>query len=211
MTLEDLHRQVPADWYYRSIKENIFQRFWHTRRFTEIRKFIEPMGGTILDIGSADGTFTSVILESSKATKVIGIDVNEKAVAWAKDHWSRVPTLTFQVGDAHHLNFPDRYFDAVFCLEALEHITNPNQVFKEIDRVLKPSGYALFLVPTDNILFRIIWYFWTRGRGRIWQDCHVNSFRGDSLRNIVEPYLHVDQTHRFLFGMLYIVKVRKYQ
>ncbi|KKS10939.1 MAG: hypothetical protein UU67_C0091G0005, partial [Candidatus Daviesbacteria bacterium GW2011_GWB1_41_5] len=36
---------------------------------------IEPAGGKILDIGSADGTFTKVIIEKSKATKVVGIDV----------------------------------------------------------------------------------------------------------------------------------------
>jgi len=55
------HKNVPADWYYRSIKENIIQKYVHTRRFKEVAKLIEPTGGKILDIGSADGMFTSVI------------------------------------------------------------------------------------------------------------------------------------------------------
>ena len=69
---EELHENIPPDWYYRSIQENIFQRYWHKRRFEEVGALIEPTGGRILDIGSADGVFTKVILDKSKASKIIG-------------------------------------------------------------------------------------------------------------------------------------------
>src|SRR3989344_4487311 len=122
----DLHKNVPPDWYARSIKENFLQRFWHLTRFAEIKNMIEPFdsaqGRKILDVGSADGTFTKIILEKSKAQKVIGIDVLASSVSYAKRKFARSKKMSFQVADAHNLPFKENEFDAVFCLEALEHV-----------------------------------------------------------------------------------------
>src|SRR3989344_6042742 len=104
-----LHKNVPPDWYWRSIKENVFQKYWHGCRFEEVGKLVESSGGTILDIGSADG---------------------------------------------------------VFALEVLEHVFEPMEVFREVKRVLKKEGYGVFLVPSDNFLFKnIVWPVWTKFRG----------------------------------------------
>ena len=65
---EELHERVPPNWYYVSIRENTFQRYWHSRRFQEVKSMIEPVGGEVLDIGSADGVFTKVILDNTRAT-----------------------------------------------------------------------------------------------------------------------------------------------
>ena len=152
-----LHQNVPPDWYYRSIKENIFQRFWHKTRFKEISKLVEKTDGKILDIGSADGVFTKVILEKSGARKVIGIDVLKSSVDWANKHW-KTKRVEFILADANDLKFEDETFDAVFALEVLEHVEKPFEILKDIKRVLKKDGYAVFLVPTDSLLFEIICY-----------------------------------------------------
>jgi len=182
----DLHSHVPPDWYYRSIKENIFQRFWHTRRFEEVAKLIEPSGGRILDIGSADGTFSKVILDKSKADELVGIDVLKTSVDWANRHWRRNRKMKFKLGDAHKLNFKTQSFDAVFMLEVLEHIYQPKNVLKEIKRVLKRKGYAVFLVPSDSILFKAVWFIWTKFRGKIWEHTHIQSFRNNYLSRLVK-------------------------
>ena len=148
-----LHENVPPDWYYSSIKENYLQRIWHKSRFREVKKISERVDGKVLDIGSADGVFTKVILEGTKAKKVIGIDVLKSSVVWANKHWKRNKRLKFKVGDAHKLDFKAGEFDAVFSLEVLEHVEDPKKTLKEIKRVLRKGGYAVFLVPTD------IWYF----------------------------------------------------
>ncbi len=70
----DLHEHVPPDWYHQSINRNLLQRFWHTRRFRTIAPLMEP-GKRILDIGCVDGVFWKVILDSSGANEVIGMDV----------------------------------------------------------------------------------------------------------------------------------------
>ncbi len=210
-TAEELHKNVPPDWYYASIKRNLLQRYWHTRRFSEVGKLIEPTGGKILDIGCADGMFTHVILEKSNADKIIGIDVLKSSIEWAKKHWKSNKKIKFKVGDAHNLDFNPDTFDAVFALEVLEHVHKPEVVLKEIRRVLKKGGYAVFLVPSDNTLFNIIWFFVRKfWWAKIWDDTHIQSYRKNYLPKLAkENGFKINTERKFILGMLHLVKVRK--
>lgn len=49
--------------------------------------------------------------------------------------------------DIEKMTFEDASFDAVICLEVLEHVTNPFQAVAEIKRVLRESGKLLLTVP----------------------------------------------------------------
>lgn len=212
LSASELHQNVPPDWYFSSIRRNPFQRFWHKARFREVGKLIEPVSGDVLDIGSADGVFTKVILDKAKPKKIMGIDVLESSVDWANNHWKNTKKMFFRVGDAHKLYFPSESFDAVFALEVFEHVFKPKVVLSEIKRVLKRNGYVVILVPSDNILFTIIWWFVTTfAWARIWRDCHVQSFsRKNPLVEVVEKSgLKVEVDGKFLLGMLNIVKARK--
>lgn len=207
----ELHKNVPPDWYARSMKENVLQRFWHTTRFREVGRMIPRTSGKILDIGCADGTFTKAILENSKAKKIIGIDVLSSSVAYAKKRFARSKKLSFKVADAHKLPFSDKEFDAVFCLETLEHVEDYKKVIKEMHRVLKNSGYTIVLVPSENWLFRfIIWPLWTLWRGKIWRGTHLNNFSADKLvRFMGKEGFMIQNNHKFLLGMLQAIKAVK--
>jgi ubiquinone/menaquinone biosynthesis C-methylase UbiE len=162
----DLHHNLPVDYYQKAIKKNPLQAFWHKRRFVNISKLAEKVNGKVLDIGCADGTFTKIILEKTKAKQIIGIDILEKVVNHASKRFKKNKKMKFQVADAHDLPFKDNSFEAVFCLEAMEHIINPKKVFKEIKRVLAPGGYLIVLVPTDSFLFQACWFVVLRTWGK---------------------------------------------
>ena len=211
-TAEELHQNVPPDWYFASMRRNVFQRYWHERRFSAVREIADPVKGKILDIGSADGVFSEVIQRSTSAGEVIGIDVLKSSVNWANKHWKKNKKLKFRVGDAHDLKFKAGTVDAFFALEVLEHVFDPLKVFKEVKRVLKKGGYAIFLVPSDNLLFTIIWWFVTTfWWARIWQDCHVQSFsqKNKLSETVAKAGLKIEVDKTFLLGMLNIVKARK--
>jgi ubiquinone/menaquinone biosynthesis C-methylase UbiE len=210
-TAEELHKNVPPNWYFISIRENILQRYWHGRRFDEVGRLIEPTGGRILDIGSADGVFTNVILEKSKADKVIGIDVLKSSVDWASKHWKRNGKLKFMIADAHKLPFESEYFDAVFAMEVLEHVHKPETVLSEVKRVLKKDGYAVFLVPTDSLLFRTLWEnIWLKTRGKIWDETHIQTYRDDTLVKLSKKVgFKLVVNKKFILGMLQAIKLRK--
>lgn len=205
-----IHRNVPPDWYERGIKENIFQRFWHSRRFSEVGKLIENSDGKILDIGCADGTFTKVILNHSGADLVIGVDILPSSISYAKKRFAKNKKLKFQVADAEELPFKRDEFDAVFCFEVLEHVFSPQKVLKETKRVLKRNAYAVFLVPTENLLFKIIWFFWENTKGWIWKGTHVQKFTNLQLNKLIEKTgFKIIAEKKFLLGMLEAVKVIK--
>lgn len=207
-----LHEQVPPDWYYQSIKLDPLQRYWHKRRFEEVSKLIEPVRGEILDIGCADGMFSKVVLDKSKARKLIGIDVLKTSVAWANKHWAKTGKMKFMVGNAHQLKFPTETFDAVVALEVLEHVYRPLDVLKEIKRILKKNGYAVLLVPADSSLFRIIWFFWLHfyPRGWVWRETHIQTYKNNYLPKLCKNAgFEVEANNKFILGMLQAVKVRK--
>jgi 2-polyprenyl-3-methyl-5-hydroxy-6-metoxy-1,4-benzoquinol methylase len=206
----DLHKNVPPDWYKKSIEENALQRFWHLTRFKQVGKMVEPTKGSILDVGSADGTFTKIIVERSKAKKVIGIDVLESSVNYSKKRFAKSRVMSFRMADAHNLPFKDKQFDAVFCLETLEHVEDPIKVVSEMGRVLTDEGYLVILVPAENLLFRMLWPIWLLGKGRIWRGTHLNHFSSDQVLDVIRKNgFEIVENNKFLWGMLQAAKARK--
>lgn len=212
LTAEELHVNVPKNWYFESIKVDTFQRFWHKKRFEKVSEVIEPVTGKILDIGCNDGTFSKIILDKSGASQLIGMDVIKKTVDWANSHWKNTGKMKFMVADAHKLPFNSESFDAVFVLEVLEHVFDPTKVLNEVKRVLKKNGYAVFLVPSDSLLFRIIWFFWLNfyPRGNVWRETHIQTYKKNFLTKISRKVgfkIVIDK--KFQLGMLHLVKVKK--
>jgi len=208
---EDLHHNVPANWYYQSLKIDPLQRFWHNSRFREVKKVSEK-AENVLDIGCADGIFTNVILNATFAKKITGLDVVKTSILWAKKHWKNNKKMNFVVGDAHDLKFESDTFDAVYCLEALEHVVNPIKVLSEFKRVMKNGGFGVFLVPSDNYLFRIIWWLWLHfyPRGWVWRDTHIQTYKDNYLSKVCKKIgFKIEIDKKFNLGMLHLVKVRK--
>lgn len=205
-TLLERHKEVSSDHYDLAIKSNIFQRYWHLKRFREVDKFIIPIFGSILDIGCHSALFTQRIKQKINAKKIYGIDISQQAVLRARQ---RIPEGYFQVADAQDLPFEDNVFDAVFCLEVLEHLDHPERVVSEIKRVLKKGGYGIILVPTDNLLFKLIWFLWNL-KYRVWSHTHVHSFTDSKLEDLIEMNkLKITHSKTFNLGMLKLVKFLK--
>src|SRR4030043_310256 len=206
------HEKVPPNWYYQSLKVDLFQKIWHKRRFSEVEKFIEPGGGKILDIGCADGMFSKIVFDKSKADEYIGIDILIPSIAWAKKQLKKYKNMKFKVGNAHNLNFQSSTFDAVIALEVLEHVNDPVKVLSEIKRILKIGGYAILLVPSDSILFRFIWFLWLHfyPRGWVWRETHIRTYKNNYLPEICRNAgFRLEEDKKFNLGMLHLVKERK--
>ncbi|HUT81873.1 MAG TPA: class I SAM-dependent methyltransferase [Candidatus Bathyarchaeia archaeon] len=107
-----------------------------------------PEGGRVLDAGCGGGIpFTKYL---SDAFEVIGIDISETQIKLAKKN---VPKAQFFIKDMTQLDFPDNYFDGILAYYSIIHIPREEQegLFKNLFRMLKPNGVALFsLHSTDD-------------------------------------------------------------
>ncbi len=132
--------------------EDIGQTGWLTAAEQDL--FIDWLGLSkkdhLLDVACGSGRPTIRIAEVT-GCKATGIDLHDEAVssaiAYAKQLGLEART-NFQVGNAAEpLDFADDQFDALMCIDAINHLPNRIEVLKEWHRVLKPGGLVLFTDP----------------------------------------------------------------
>lgn len=205
-TLLEIHEDVPADHYDQGIKKNLFQKYWHWRRFVEVLKVIKPVEGPILDVGCHSGTFTQHLLKKTGSQDIYGIDISRSAIALAK---KRIPFGYFQVIDAVKLPFKNNFFDTVFCLEMMEHVDDPVVILKEIKRVAKVGSRIYILVPSENRLFKLIWFLWTMYYHH-WSHAHVQHFSKGLLERLIKEIgFKIITVKTFHSGMLKLIVAQK--
>lgn len=93
--------------------------------------------GTLLDIGSGDSWLASHL---DSGVRYISVDTPMTGKAL---YGSR-PVI---FADGMKLPFRDACIDAAVCLEVAEHVSNPQRLLSEINRVLKPGGLLFISVP----------------------------------------------------------------
>lgn len=96
----------------------------------------------ILDVGCGHSTLLADVYSKTNHTYGIDPDINAvKRNRLIKD---------VKQGYAENLPYNDNFFDVVVCAWVFEHLSKPQDAFKEIYRVLKPRGEFVFLTPNKK-------------------------------------------------------------
>lgn len=170
--LDKVIAQVPVNYYQNGVETNLLQKYWHSKKWRTLSRFLGDISrGKLLDVGCADGTTAVYIAKQYPKIEVYGMDYFDKVIKYAKKIH---PEVEFLHGDAHKIPFKPKTFDVVVATEVLEHLENPKQALSEIHRVLKPGGILIIGQDTDSLLFRIIWWFWSRWKGSVWDNSHIS-------------------------------------
>jgi ubiquinone/menaquinone biosynthesis C-methylase UbiE len=98
----------------------------------------------VLEVGSGRGGGASFVARYHRPAKIIGADFSPQAVELCRKRHASVPNLSFVVGDAEHLPFPDASFDAVLNVESSHCYGHIEKFFAEAARMLRPGGYFLY-------------------------------------------------------------------
>jgi ubiquinone/menaquinone biosynthesis C-methylase UbiE len=109
-------------------------------------------GKDVLEYGCSDG---SQALDNLRLPEICsslkGIDISDKAIEKARDRAKRLgyQNAEFHVMNAEAMSFPDGMFDVVFGRGILHHL-ELERSFREISRVLKGGGLAIFSEPLGH-------------------------------------------------------------
>jgi len=132
--------------------EDIGQNSWLTAdeqdRFLPWLKLTR--GKVLLDVACGAGG-PALRIAAISGCSAVGIDMNDDAIAAAKslsDKCRLSDRVQFQIGDATRpLLFPDCSFDAITCIDAINHFPERRRVVADWARLLKPGGRLLFTDP----------------------------------------------------------------
>lgn len=184
--LLDIWQQPGPDYYQRGVKKNVLQKIWHFGKLRAVLSLINKSDVNprdILDVGCASGWFLSRMAVEYPKASYTGIDVYKDGVEYGKKKYKKLKLI---VNDAHKMPFEKDSFDTVVCAEVLEHVVNPQDVLKEIRRVLKKEGVAVIEMDTGNLLFKLVWHWWTNLRHGVWENAHIQEFNTYKLKKMIE-------------------------
>jgi 2-polyprenyl-3-methyl-5-hydroxy-6-metoxy-1,4-benzoquinol methylase len=164
--------------------------YGHAR--TEIAPLMPARAGRVLEVGCGRGATLAWLTHTGRCTHTTGIELFAQAADAARAVVDRV-----EAGDAEKLLgvvAQEGKFDAVLCLDVLEHLHDPWAFVRRIPPLLNPGGVLIVSVPnvrhwrvSADLLFRGRWRYADAG---VLDRTHLRFFTRESARELVaEPRL----------------------
>ena len=123
----------------------------HRGRFNlGLKLAAEFRGKRVLDYGSGDGSFLAMLMRAPSAPALaMGTEVDPRVVENCR---ARLMTegLRFVTNDALDSTEHEGAYDAVICMEVLEHVLDVTDVLNRFMRFLAPGGKVLISVPVET-------------------------------------------------------------
>jgi len=111
-----------------------------------------PMAGKrVLDVGCGGGILSDAM--ARKGAQVLGIDLATKALKVAQLHALEAQTANVEYREVSAEALAAEQagsFDAVTCMEMLEHVPDPASVVRACSALVKPGGWVFFSTINRN-------------------------------------------------------------
>lgn len=139
--LSETHHDLPA-----TQSSQLTHR--ETIRLIELEQVVRyfPQGARVLEIGAGAGWQAREL--ARRGFDVVAIDVPQSNYTKVRVH----PVIDY---DGENIPLPDGSVDVVFSSNVLEHVPHIERFQTEMQRVLRPEGIAVHVMPTTA------WRFWT--------------------------------------------------
>ncbi|MEJ5211144.1 MAG: class I SAM-dependent methyltransferase [Burkholderiales bacterium] len=132
--------------------------------------------GSLIDIGCGDGRFLREVASSFPATRLLGVDVSERAIAFAQVF---NPQIAYQRLDILEEEIPAR-FDVATLVEVIEHVPPPSlpSFMSAVARTLEDEGTLILTAPHVNVPVT---------------KKHFQHFDSQKLRSLLEPSFEIQE------------------
>lgn len=147
-------------------------------RAQAVLKFFGDLNGKrVLDAGCGKGRYAALLHRKFPRAKITALDISAQMLAHVPAGIQRVQNGLLS------LPFPDGSFDAVLCIEALEHAVNIQAAVHELTRVLSPEGRLVIIDKNVEKLGKLQMPHWEK-----WFQAQelVSLLQGDGLLTQVE-------------------------
>lgn len=126
----------------------------------EIGQLLPRKVDRVLEIGCGSGETLAWIKSSKGVQHACGVELFEASAATAATKLDQVVTGNFESMELP----PDmRDFDAILCLDVLEHFVDPWTAVRRLDALLRPGGVLIASIPNVRY-FRVVLDLLLRGR-----------------------------------------------
>ena len=178
---EKLHNFYLDEESYNNVLTNKLQIELDNKRFNYHLDVIEQYMdiGTprrILDVGAGPGTFVEVAKE--RCWEPTAVEFNSFCV-------NKIKSLGIECIDEplENVDLPENSFDCITLWAVFEHLQNPHNMLKIINKLLRPGGILAILVPNINSLAARIMH---ERCATFSGDTHINFFNDQTLTKIQE-------------------------
>jgi len=150
-TYGNFQEQVLAEIRRETYGEDIGQNSWiTTNEYDTFYSWLQLSAGDhILEIASGSGGPALYLARKFKC-RITGLDMNEEGIKTANQRAldAKIRDAKFQLADVNQrLPFDDETFDAVMCIDSMNHFRDRLLVLQEWHRVLKSGKRTLFTDP----------------------------------------------------------------
>jgi SAM-dependent methyltransferase len=165
-----------------------FDPQYHQNPRVEIASFVDEAPGVVLDVGCGGGATGRLIKEKFPGTRVIGIEANAQAAAYARQFLDEVICARIEdVEFARDLGVAP--IGTVLLLDVLEHLYDPWRALSRIHGWLAPGTRVLASVPNIRnleTLDALAGGRWEYGPNGVLDITHLRFFTRASLRCLFE-------------------------
>jgi ubiquinone/menaquinone biosynthesis C-methylase UbiE len=102
----------------------------------------------VLEVGCGTGNYITALKEGT-GSSCWGIDPAEQMLSMAGDASGQV---VLQRGGAEEIDFPDDFFDLVFSVDVIHHVSDRTAYFREAYRVLRATGRVCTVTDSEWII-----------------------------------------------------------
>jgi SAM-dependent methyltransferase len=125
----------------------------HSRYYIEEVMSAADAPHTVVDLGCGDGSSAQIFRKFKPDIRWIGVDIERSESARALQDEEVI------IYDGLHLPFKDNSVPLIYSNQVFEHVRHPEQLLREIQRVLLPSG--IFIGSTSQLEPYHSWSLWS--------------------------------------------------